>query len=722
MATLRRTPAAPRADPDGTVLAVEDLHVTYTNRSGATPALRGVSLQIAEGEAFGLVGESGCGKSTLAFAVMRYLGRGGRVTGGRILYQGQDLLTLSDGALRGIRGRRITMVYQDPQSSLNPSIVVGEQLAEVFRLQLRQDRETAWASAERILGQVKVADAAAVMRRYPHQLSGGMQQRVVIAMALATDPDLLIMDEPTTGLDVTVEAAVLDLVADLRQEFRSAIFLISHNLGVIARVCDRVGVMYAGEIVEQGTAEEIFLAPRHPYTVGLLGSLPRLGQHRRAGGSGEDVTVVQVRPIPGRMPSPRAMPPGCAFAPRCFMARPACDATHPPLERIGSTQLSRCLFWQEVRQPEDDVQVRRSFDTIPEASINAANPDAPLLQVVDLRKEFRQAGSLSLLGDGNRTVKAVDGVSLDLPRGTTLGIVGESGCGKSTLARCVAGLVEPTSGTIDFEGEPLPAKVEERPRSIRRRLQMVFQNPDVTLNPSHTVGHTLARSIRLLGSQRGAAARDRARDLLRAVNLDERYLERLPHQLSGGERQRVAIARALAGEPHLVICDEPLSALDVSVQAVILNLLSDLQDREGISYLLISHDLSVVQYLADQVAVTYLGKVVDLGPASAMATPPYHPYTEALLRAVPVPDPRRRAARTGLQGSPPSAIDVHRGCPFHTRCPRKLGPICEEQTPPWYTTATGRRYACHIQPADLEQLQRTDAPLAASEGLDVGAG
>jgi peptide/nickel transport system ATP-binding protein len=607
------------------------------------------------------------------------------------------------------------MVYQDPQSSLNPSIVVGEQLAEVFRLQLRQDRETAWASTERILGKVKVADAAAVMRRYPHQLSGGMQQRVVIAMALATDPDLLIMDEPTTGLDVTVEAAVLDLVADLRQEFRSAILLISHNLGVIARVCDRVGVMYAGEIVEQGTAEEIFLSPRHPYTIGLLGSLPRLGQHRRTG-AGEDTQVLQVRPIPGRMPSPRAMPPGCAFAPRCFMARPACNASHPALAQIGSTQRSRCLFWEEVRQPGDEVQERRPAFGSTSSAAGTANPEASLLHVVDLRKEFRQSNSLSLLGDGSRTVKAVDGISLDLPRGTTLGIVGESGCGKSTLARCVAGLVRPTSGTIDFDGEPLPGRVEERSRSIRRRLQMVFQNPDVTLNPSHTVGNTLTRSIRLLRGQRGAAARDSARELLRAVNLDERYLERLPHQLSGGERQRVAIARALAGEPDLVICDEPLSALDVSVQAVILNLLSDLQDRVGISYLLISHDLSVVQYLADQVAVTYLGKVVDLGPASAMATPPYHPYTEALLRAIPVPDPRRHSARTGLQGSPPSAIDVPRGCPFHTRCPRKLGPICEEQAPPWYTTATGRRYACHITPVELEPLQGME------EGIDSGVG
>lgn len=694
---------APPADGEA-VLAIDDLRVSYTNREGTTPALRGVSLRIGAGEALGLVGESGCGKSTLAFAVMRYLGRGGRVSGGRILYQGQDLLTLSDHALRAVRGRRITMVYQDPQTSLNPSIVVGKQLAEVYRHQVRLDAAAAWAATERMLAKVQVADAAAVMRRYPHQLSGGMQQRVVIAMALATDPDLLIMDEPTTGLDVTVEAAVLDLVADLRREFRTALLLISHNLGVIARVCDRVGVMYAGEIVEHGTVDEIFLAPRHPYTVGLLGSLPRVGQHRRGEGAS-----APVRPIPGRMPSPRAMPPGCAFAPRCFMKRPDCNRTHPPLARVNDTQLSRCLFWPEV-----PATAPLPADARKRTVARPIEPDAPpLLGIENLRKEFRQAGGLGMLGRAARTVKAVDGISLDLAPGATVGIVGESGCGKSTLARCVAGLVEPSSGVVRFEERPLPGRVEARATAVRRRLQMVFQNPDATLNPAHTVGATLARSIQLLsgGGLQGAARRERVVQLLNAVNLDERYVSRLPHQLSGGERQRVALARALAGEPKLVICDEPLSALDVSVQAVVLNLLAALQDREGISYLFISHDLSVVQYLADQVAVIYLGRLVDVGPAATMATPPYHPYTEALLRAIPTPDPRKRTGHTGLRGSPPSAIDVPSGCPFHTRCPRKLGPICEDQAPPWHETPSGRRYRCHIPPAELSRLQTASDPL-----------
>jgi peptide/nickel transport system ATP-binding protein len=328
-----------------------------------------------------------------------------------------------------------------------------------------------------------------------------------------------------------------------------------------------------------------------------------------------------------------------------------------------------------------------------------------LLEVEGLRKEYRQAGSLTLLGQASRTVKAVDDVSLALPAGGTLGIVGESGCGKSTLARCVAGLVEPTGGRLLFENAALARRVERRPQAIRRRLQMVFQNPDVTLNPAHTVGSTLARSIRLLSGLRGAARRKRTLELLRAVKLDERYLSRRPHQLSGGERQRVALARALAGEPSLVICDEPLSALDVSVQAVVLNLLSELQIKQRISYLFISHDLSVVQYLADWVAVIYLGKLVDIGPATAMATPPYHPYTEALLKAVPVPDPRKRGTHAGLQGTPPSAIDVPSGCPFHTRCPCKLGAICEEQAPPWREGQGGRRYWCHIPVEDLLRLQ-----------------
>lgn len=700
----------------GPVLVVDDLRVTYTNRSGETPALRGVSLEIQPGEAFGLVGESGCGKSTLAFAVIRYLGRGGRVTGGRILFQGQNLLTLSDAALRGIRGRRITMVYQDPQSALNPSIVIGEQVAEVFRLQQGMGTAAAWAAAEGMLRKVQMADAAAVMRRYPHQLSGGMQQRVVIAMALATDPDLLIMDEPTTGLDVTVEAAVLELVADLRREFHSAILLISHNLGVIARVCDRVGVMYSGEIVEQGSVEDIYLAPRHPYTVGLLESLPRLGQHRR-GAAGQPL-----RPIPGRVPSPRALPPGCYFAPRCPLARPACNEGHPALETVSATQLSRCFFWEEVRRPEPEEEVSGQGDEDRVAAVEAGGSPGltPLLEVEALRKEYRQAGPLTLLGQAARAVKAVDDVSLTLPAGTTLGIVGESGCGKSTLARCIAGLVEPTGGRILFERTPLARRVEQRAQMIRRRLQMVFQNPDVTLNPAHTVGSTLGRSIYLLSGLRGAAKRQRALALLRAVKLDERYLSRLPHQLSGGERQRVAIARALAGEPSLVICDEPLSALDVSVQAAVLNLLSELQVKQAISYLFISHDLSVVQYLADWVAVIYLGRVFDIGPAAAMATPPYHPYTEALLKAVPVPDPRRRGTHTGLQGAPPSAIDVPSGCPFHTRCPRKLGAICEQEAPPWREVAGGRRYWCHIAAEDLARLQGASEQAVAGTSSEHG--
>jgi peptide/nickel transport system ATP-binding protein len=556
-----------------------------------------------------------------------------------------------------------------------------------------------------MLHKVQMADAAAVMRRYPHQLSGGMQQRVVIAMALATDPDLLIMDEPTTGLDVTVEAAVLELVADLRREFHSAILLISHNLGVIARVCDRVGVMYAGEVVEQGSVEDIYLAPRHPYTVGLLESLPRLGQHSR-GAAGEPGAIRHLRPIPGRVPSLRTLPRGCYFAPRCSLARPACNEGHPELEMVSATQLSRCLFWDEVRRPDPEEVAGQEGVRWAPATVAGGSPALPpLLEVETLRKEYRQAGPLTLSGQDVRTVKAVDDVSLALPAGTTLGIVGESGCGKSTLARCIAGLVEPTGGHILFERAPLARRVEQRAQAIRRRLQMVFQNPDVTLNPAHTVGSTLGRSIYLLSGLRGTAQRQRALSLLRAVKLDERYLSRLPHQLSGGERQRVAIARALAGEPSLVICDEPLSALDVSVQAAVLNLLSELQVKQDISYLFISHDLSVVQYLADWVAVIYLGRVVDIGPAAAMSTPPYHPYTEALLKAVPVPDPRRRGRHTGLPGSPPSAIDVPNGCPFHTRCPRKLGAICEQEAPPWREVAGGRRYWCHIAADDLAQLQ-----------------
>jgi peptide/nickel transport system ATP-binding protein len=597
--------------------------------------------------------------------------------------------------------------------------VIGRQLAGVFRLHERLNWAEALSASEQMLHKVQIADPPAVMRRYPHQLSGGMLQRAVIAMALASGPDLLLLDEPTTSLDVTVEAAVLELVAALRREFRSAVLLISHNLGVIARVCDRVAVMYAGEIVEEGTVEEVYEAPRHPYTVGLLGSLPVLGERRPTPGAAPDgaARARRLTPIPGHIPSPAMMPPGCTFAPRCPIARDACAERRPDLEPVSATQHSRCFFWSQVRKIEGEA-IDRSSERRAEVVYTAdreVGGAAALLDVQALRKFYSHRG-WAWPGHHTKSVKAVNDVCLTLPKGKTLGIVGESGCGKTTLARCIAGLIEPTAGRLVFDGDALAGLVARRGRDVRRKLQMVFQNPDATLNPTTTVGSMLARSVQMLSGARGVAQHDRVLALLRAVKLDERYLHRLPRELSGGERQRLALARALAGDPSLVICDEPLSALDVSVQAVVLNLLSDLQSAGNISYLFISHDLSVVQYVSDWVAVVYLGQVVDIGPAAEMFTAPSHPYTEALLSAVPVPDPRRRPRTAGLPGTPPSAIDLPAGCPFHTRCPRQLGAICHEQMPPWRETAGGRRIRCHIPLEELRTAQsQNDGPQSRAE-------
>jgi peptide/nickel transport system ATP-binding protein len=679
---------------DAPVLDVHDLQVTYTTRAGEVPVIPGLSLSLGAGEALGLVGESGCGKSTVALAIVRYLGRAGRITGGRIVFEGRDLATLDAAALRAIRGRRIAMVYQDPMASLNPVMTVGRQLMEVPMIHEGVGSAAARRRALAMLDEVKLADPAAVMERYPHQLSGGQQQRIVIAMALIAGPALLIMDEPTTGLDVTVEAAVLDLVRELRRRHRSAILFISHNLGSVVRVCDRVGVMYRGQIVEEGSVRHIFSNPRHPYTRGLLDCLPTLGRDKRQ---------APLVPIAGQVESAVARPLGCGFARRCPHVETARCTTRPiptvgvagePGHRVACVRAEELARWS-----------RHS------GTSTASGPEAasePVIDVQHLTKVY-EPRRRRRFGTPRPAVRALADVDLAAARRQTLAIVGESGCGKSTLARVLSGIEVATAGRVTLGGVEVGSlPVDARSRALRRQLQMVFQNPDSTLNPSHTVGYAIGRALRLLQGRAPTDLGAAVARLLEVVRLPPAVAARKPRHLSGGEKQRVAIARALAGDPDVIVADEPVSALDVSVQAAVINLLTEIQAARGATLVFISHDLAVVRYLADLVAVMYLGTVAEVGPVDRVFAPPYHPYTEALLSAVPVPDPDHEVARILLEGQVPSAGEVPRGCPFATRCPRRVGAICDETPPPVQPLASGHRIACHI-PAD--ELRRLQTPL-----------
>jgi peptide/nickel transport system ATP-binding protein len=659
-----------------------------------------VSFDIKRSQTLGIVGESGCGKSTIAFGIVSFLGRNGKIVKGNILFQGQDLVSRSENELRKIRGDRIGMVYQDPMQALNPSMRIGDQLSEVLIVHRGMQKKNAEEKCIEMLERVYMPDAANVMRRFPHQISGGQQQRVVIAMALLNDPALLIMDEPTTALDVTVEAAVLDLIADLQKDFDTAIMYITHNLGVVARVSDQVAVMYAGEMVERADVVEIFSNPLHPYTQGLMRCVPRLGQDKNSS---------ILYPITGRVPSPASLPSGCIFEPRCSYARSACRQQRPELRVISPGHVTSCLFSEEIAQqewiPPDDFAKALTPKTIHE--------EAKSILQVEHAKTYYEVPSKQLIGGEKLYVKAVDNVSFDVKRGRTIGIVGESGCGKSTLVKTIIGLESPTDGKLEFMGVDITTPITKRDQNLIKNLQMVFQNPDSTLNPSFNVGTQIGRTLRRFKVVPPNQVRNEVVRLLNMMKLGERYFDRLPRQLSGGEKQRVGIARAIAGRPELVLCDEPVSALDVSVQAAVLNLLLEIQQDLGTTMVFIAHDLSVVRFFCDTIAVMYLGEIVEIGPADAIYAPPYHPYTEALLSAVPIPDPLVAQKHIRLSGSVPSALNPPSGCHFHTRCPRKFGEICEKETPPWQDVATGHRIFCHIP---LDELRKVEAVVTVKGG------
>jgi peptide/nickel transport system ATP-binding protein len=666
-------------------LTLVGLTVAYRTRGRDREVLQDITLRVRRGEAYGLVGESGCGKSTVALAALRYLPRSGRVKAGKISMAGRDIASMDADALQHMRANAVSMVYQDPGRALNPSLTIARQVSEAFELTGASAREALERTVE-MLRRVRIASPERVMESYAHQLSGGMQQRVVIAMALACNPELLILDEPTTGLDATVEAEVLDLISHLRVELGTAVLFISHNLAVIGRMCDRIGVLYAGKLVEEGATRDVFAHPRHPYTVGLLRCLPVAGRSKDTG---------RLDTIPGSLPVPGTITQGCVYAPRCKLADDRCRRDAPPPYRVTSArgdQMARCHYHERATELP-----RATPDVLPEALDRGR---ATLtLRAEHLSKTFDVGGA---------AVRAVHDVSLDLAAGETLGLVGESGSGKTTLAKLLLGVLAPDPGaSLELDGAALPARVTSRNEEQVKSLQIVFQNPDSALNRAHSVRRLIARSLSKLGSLRGAAKEARLQSLTAAVRLPERYLGSRTRQLSGGLKQRVAIARAFAGDPRVVVCDEPTSALDVSVQAAILNLLADLQRERGVSYVFISHDLHVVRYLSDRIAVLYLGRLMEIGPAADVFNGPHHPYTEALLSSMPALNGDSAPhERIRLSGDLPSAANPPTGCVFHTRCPRKLGPICEAQEPPFADAAAGHRIRCHIPVEDLRRLQK----------------
>ncbi|SES45101.1 ABC transporter ATP-binding protein [Actinokineospora terrae] len=668
------------------VLSVRDLTVEFPDERGRVQAVRGVSWSLREGEVLGVVGESGCGKSATALAVMGLLPPGARM-GGSVRFRDRELAGLGDRGMSSVRGRSVAMVFQDPLSSLNPVYSVGFQVAEAVRAHHPgTSRDDAVERAVHLLELVGIPNARDRVGDYPHEFSGGMRQRVVIAIAMANDPDVIIADEPTTALDVTIQAQVLDALRTARAETGAAAVLITHDLGVVAGQADRVVVMYAGKVVESGTADEVFYRPRMPYTLGLLGSLPRLDGRFGA----------RLTPIAGTPPALDRPIPGCAFAPRCPLARERCLTEEPELREVDG-HLTACHFAEELvdKRPEDVF-----VPVVAPVALTAERPvrtEGPLLRATGLVKHYPVRGG----GFFRRQVAelhAVCDVSFSLSAGETLGLVGESGSGKSTIAKLLMSLEEPTAGRVELDGAAV------RGRKHARDLQIVFQDPMGSLDPRMTAADLVAEPLRINGLAK-QDARTRALELLASVGLGRGRSERYPHEFSGGQRQRIGIARALALRPRVLILDEPVSALDVSVQADVINLLEDLQDALGLSYLFIAHDLSVVRHIADRVAVLYLGRVVEVGERDAVFDHPSHPYTQALISAVPLPDPRKERVRERilLSGDVPSPVDPPSGCRFRTRCPRFLGALtdaerslCVEEVPGLVERGQGHPVACHF--------------------------
>ncbi|MCP8884723.1 ABC transporter ATP-binding protein [Devosia sp. XJ19-1] len=656
-------------------ISVENLAVAYVRKGRILPVLQDISFSVRPGEALAIVGESGCGKSTLAASILGVLPGNAQITYGTIRVAGLDTTTAGFEELRAVRGTKIAMVSQEPGGALNPSMTIGKQVAEAVLATRGCSATEARARALELLTRVAIREPQNVARRYPHQLSGGQQQRVLIAMAVAGDPSVLVLDEPTTGLDATVEAEVVELIGRLRRETGAAIIFISHNLRLVSRVCERMAIFYAGRLIEIGPSAEVIANTAHPYTNALLSCLPSPSHDKFAN---------PVAPIQGEVPRPGELPPGCVFSPRCRFATDACTSAQPSLEAVEGTADHRAACYY----PE---KAEGSVTSIPIERGPASADDDYVLELEHISKRFRN-------------LVVCDDISFKIKRGETLGLVGESGSGKSTLARCIAGLTLPDSGIIRLNGKDLSLRIERRSMASVRAVQMVFQSPENTLNPSFSVRAILGRAISRLAQK--AVSPDRLEKLAENVRLPQVFLDRRPRQLSGGQKQRVAIARAFAGQPELVLCDEPVSALDTSVQAGILYLLTRLQNEERVSYLFISHDLGVVRYLADRIGVMYLGQMLEIGTSADIFAGPRHPYADALLRASSLDG----GETSPLPAAMPDAQVTEQSCRFAARCPRAMA-TCISAPPPVREGENGHQIRCHLT---LEQLCHPGTPTPVS--------
>ena len=667
------------------LLHVRNLSTCFETERGLVKAVDELSFHINAGETLAVVGESGSGKSVMSLSIMRLVTWPGRIAGGSILLDGEDLLAKTEREMQAIRGNRVSMIFQEPMTSLNPVFTVGDQIAEAIALHQRKGASGARRQAIEMLDLVGIPEPGKRFDAYPHQLSGGMRQRVMIAMALACSPKLLIADEPTTALDVTIQAQILELMLKLQKDIGMSILFITHDLGVVAEIADRVVVMYAGRAVEEAAAEELFAQPRMPYTIGLLNSVPRIG-----GSTGRQRERLEA--IPGNVPNPADLPNGCAFHPRCRYVIDACTKEVPALVDTSGGHLSRCLRWREAAPMARDPQVGSRVVHEPRQPVE---PTSPLLTVEDLSVEFPIRGGL--LSRKVSSVKAVQAVSFDIAPGEVVSLVGESGSGKTTVGRAILRLVEPTGGTVRFDGVNVGGLGRSDLRQLTRNMQIIFQDPYGSLNPRITVGEIIGEALTIHKLERGSARRERVVELLENVGLTAKHIDRYPHEFSGGQRQRVGIARALAVSPRFIVADEPVSALDVSVQAQVVNLLQDLKDRFGLTLLFIAHDLGVVEYLSDRVIVMYLGRIMEIASASQLYARPVHPYTEALLSGAPVPDPTAKRDRIILKGEIPSPINPPSGCVFRTRCPLAIDD-CAKIVPPLVEVAPGHVSACIRRP------------------------
>ncbi len=682
-------------DYDGPILEIDKLSISFFTRLREIPAVMDFSASIMPGEALGVVGESGCGKSTVALGVMQDLGVNGRIVGGSIKFKGEEMNTMSPERLRDIRGSQIAMIYQEPMASLNPAMRIGDQLMEVPMIHENVSKDVAYKRALEVVTDVKLPDPKRMLKSYPHQLSGGQQQRIVIAMALMSKPSLLILDEPTTALDVTVEAAVVELVKDLGKKYGTSMLFISHNLGLVLETCDRICVMYSGEAVERGSIEDVFDEMQHPYTQALFRSIPLPGADKNA------------RPlvaIPGNFPLPHERPDGCNFGPRCdYFQAGRCDSEAINMVQVkgNDRHQTRCLRHDEIDW-NAPLEVGEQKEKAPVGEV--------VLKMDNLKKYYEVAANALFGGGDKKVVKANETLSFEARESETLAIVGESGCGKSTFAKVLMGLETATEGQILLDGTDIGSTaIEDRDTKTVADIQMVFQNPFDTLNPSMTVGRQIMRALEIFKiGNNDSERRARMLDLLDLVKLPRDFADRMPRQLSGGQKQRVGIARAFAGDARIVVADEPVSALDVSVQAAVTDLLMEIQREHKTTLLFISHDLSIVRYLSDRVMVMYLGHVVEIGTTDQVFAPPYHPYTEALLSAVPIADTSITKKHIVLEGDIPSAMSPPSGCPFQTRCNWKsqvLGGLCEKEVPPLRTMAAGHQVKCHLSEADFATME-----------------